>query len=292
MSNYLLSFACIIVLAILSLANSGGRASTSNQGNTGAPGDEALANGDARTCQSCHATGDIQVSMLLEVLDADGASIAAYTPNEIYTARVTISSEAGPTPNGYGFQMVSLFNSDNNDVNGWLSEGHSDNVQIAGSTRTNRVYAEHRGVRNSNEFLVQWQAPEAGSGDLTFYAAGIGANANANRTGDGAVIPQTLTLAESTTSSISSLEKAGIELSVAPNPAKDILFINIGSPLSGKLNLRIFDTFGRLIVNEKQQLFEGNQIKRLSINHLHEGIYWLQIIHEGKSATRKVFVNH
>ena len=104
-------------LTFLSLSNSGGRAASQNWGNTGAPGDQTLGNGTSRTCQSCHATGDIQVTLDMEVLDIDNNPITAYTPNEIYTAKVKIIHANGPVPAGYGFQIVSLFDKDDSDSN-------------------------------------------------------------------------------------------------------------------------------------------------------------------------------
>ncbi|MFK7982886.1 MAG: hypothetical protein AB8G86_23095, partial [Saprospiraceae bacterium] len=115
----------LALLAIISLSNAGGRAGAANQGNTGAPGDQMSGN-NPRTCQSCHATGDIQVLLSLEVLDAENNPITTYTPNEVYTAKVRIDSAAGPAALGYGFQMVSLFDADDTDVDGWGITGHSD----------------------------------------------------------------------------------------------------------------------------------------------------------------------
>jgi len=206
--NLLYTIFALALLTTISLSNSGGRAEGANRGNTGAPGDEMIGN-NPRTCQNCHATGAIQVTMSLEVLDVANNPITAYVPNEIYTAKVRIESAAGPAPLGYGFQMVNLFDADNTGVNNWTETGHSENVQIETVSSTNRTYAEHKGISDSNEFLVQWQAPAAGKGAVSFYAIGSGVNRNGSTSGDGTALPQKLTLTESLTSSIADLSTIG-----------------------------------------------------------------------------------
>lgn len=265
----------LALFAIISLSNSGGRAGAANRGNTGAPGDE-MAGNNPRTCQSCHATGDIQVLLSLEVLDSDNHPITVYSPNEIYTAKVRIDSAAGPAALGYGFQMVSLFDADNTDVDGWAISGHSDNVQIEGSTTNNRVYAEHKGVSDSNEFLVQWQAPEAGSGDLTFYAVGNGVNRNGATSGDGATLPVKLTLTENIVSSIADLNTVGIGLQVAPNPVTDYLTLTIESQKEEVLTTKIINATGQVFHQQTIQLSVGKQIIPIDLSQLPAGIYFLQ----------------
>ena len=79
-----------------------------------------------------------------------------------------MSNSAG-TPDGYGFSMICLDANDNN-YNGWANA--SSNAQL--STSAGRNYVEHDGISSSNEFTVDWTAPSASTGDVTFY---VGANA-------------------------------------------------------------------------------------------------------------------
>ncbi len=274
-------------ITIISLSNSGGRAGSSNRGNTGAPGDEMIGN-NPRTCQSCHATGDIQVLLSLEILDTDNNPITAYTPNEVYTAKVRIDSAAGPAALGYGFQMVSLFDTDNSDVNGWAATGHSENVQIEESSNTNRVYAEHKGVSDSNEFLVQWQAPAAGNGDISFYAVGNGVNRNGSTSGDGAALPQKLTLAESIVSSIADLSTIGVDLQIAPNPVTDQLYITVISQEQRIMATKIVNATGQIVHQQTFQSTTGKQIIPIDLSQLATGIYFLQTTSEKVINTQKI----
>ena len=192
-------------------------------------------------------------------------------PNEMYTVRVSIDSAAGPAANGYGFQMVNLFDVDNSDVNGWTESGHSDNVQITPTTNTNRVYAEHRGVSEVNEFFVQWQAPEVGGGDVSFYAAGIGANLNGANSGDGAVIPLQVTLTEGIVSGIIDLSSIGIGIEVAPNPVKDQLSLMIQSEQQSVVNVQLINATGQVFYQQELNLRQGEQWEQIDLRELVKG---------------------
>ena len=278
----------LAALAFLFLNSSGGRAASQNWGNTGAPGDEMLDN-NPRTCQNCHATGNIQVSLDLQVLDANDETVEAYTPNETYTVKVSLNHINGPMPAAYGFQLVSLFDTDNSDVNGWTTSGHSDNVQIATASNTGRVYAEHNNPSNSNEFLVKWTAPESGKGAITFYSCGNGVNGNGASSGDGAATPKTLTLSENVVSAIrDNLATAGIIIQVLPNPVKEKLFLNINSRVAETIFLKIISLDGRVLHSDSKRIIQGKQRESLILNDLESGIYLLEIATSSQVTTKKL----
>lgn len=276
-------------LAVLFLSNSSGRAAGQNWGNTGAPGDQTLGNGTPRTCQSCHATGDIQVTLDIEVLDASDNPITTYTPNEVYTAKVKINHVSGPMPQGYGFQIISLFDKDTTDVKGWTETGHSNNVQIATASNTSRIYAEHDGTSDSNEFLIKWQAPDAGNGEITFYAAGSGVNRNGSTGGDGAATPQKLTLTESgTATSIQDLSTIGLGYTIAPNPISDQFFLKLNSENNKEIDIKIVTTQGQIIYENSANLNQGLNDISINTSDFATGIYLLQIASEGAIGTKKL----
>ncbi len=285
--NLLFTVFSLALLTIITLSNSAGRAAGANQGNTGAPGDQMIGN-NPRTCQSCHATGDIQVVMSLEVLDVDNNPITAYTPEEVYTVKVSIDSAAGPAANGYGFQMVNLFDEDNADVNGWTESGHSDNVKLAASSNTNRVYAEQNGTSDVKDFLVQWQAPAAGKGDVSFYSAGIGVNRNGSTSGDGAATPIKVTLPESLVSQIEDLSSVGIGIEVAPNPVKDQLFLKVQSERKSLVTMQLINATGQVFYQQQMNLIQGQQFENIDLSQLAKGVYFLQIANGKAVSTQKI----
>lgn len=64
---------------------------------------------------------------------------------------------------------------------------------------------------------------------------------------------------------------------IYPNPATDVLFVNIGKNLSGKLSLSIFDEQGRLIQTQTLNKTEETSNQILNIKTLQPGFYVLQI---------------
>jgi hypothetical protein len=101
-NNILLTFFCIALLTCLFMGNSGGRATDARRGNTGAPGDEA------QTCAGCHNSGDYQVTMKIELFDANNILVDAYEPEKTYLAKATILASGANVPKAYGVQMLSL----------------------------------------------------------------------------------------------------------------------------------------------------------------------------------------
>ena len=155
--------------SFLFLNNSGGRATTASEGNTGAPNDNGNNN---RTCQNCHNNGSFAVTPTIEITDANGIAVTTdYIPGETYNVRMTVTSTDMPA--GFGFQIVALNAAsgvDGDPVNTWNIPTGSTNTQIA-TIANGRQYAEHNSASSTNEFLLEWTAP-AGGGDVTFYYAG------------------------------------------------------------------------------------------------------------------------
>lgn len=268
-----------VVVVLLLQAHSDGRA-TRNRDNTGAPGGQMGGNGMI-TCSNCHTNGGFDIGLNLELVDSDNNVITEYLPNEIYTARMTINTLSGAAPSGYGFQMVSLIDSDNSDVNGWDDSEISSNVQLIFANSTGRVYAEHNDLSASNEFTARWVAPEANSGPVSFYVAGIGANSNAGSTGDVAPTPIRVTFAESGSTSTTSVSPE-VDIEVFPNPTSQ--YLNVVGDTKNRI-LEIYNQ-GHLVKSHRL----NNQNERLDLAQLVVGIYFVVIrdLDQGPIVTKKV----
>ncbi|WP_321470352.1 TIGR03118 family protein [uncultured Paludibaculum sp.] len=156
---------------------------------TGAPGDNPLA------CTQCH-TG---------TLNSFGGSVRVvypggtqYTPGKTYRLKVEIRD---PEQQRWGFELSARLTSD-------LTNGQAgDLTSVDGNTRVlcdgsaagtpkpcspdkPVQFAEHvaagtrPGTPNGVDFELDWTAPAAGSGAVTFYVAGNAANNNGNNQGD------------------------------------------------------------------------------------------------------------
>ena len=176
---YLIFFTLLV--SVIFMSNKNGRAASQNAGNTGAPGDQSNANGSPRTCNYCHSGSTLTATMNIAVIDSTGAAVTQYVPGRQYTERVTINS-SGAAFNGYGFQTIALKDAGNTDLDGFSDPG-GNNYKIS-SISNGRTYAEHDNVSTSNVFEVKWTAPPAGTGPITFYAAGNGVNKNGLSSGD------------------------------------------------------------------------------------------------------------
>jgi len=82
-------------------------------------------------------------------------------------------------------------------------------------------------------------------------------------------------------STIGIVESENQELNVFPNPANDLLYINL--PSSSK-QISIVDIYGKLIYSEPA-LFESHELK---ISSLATGTYWLKVdLTNGRTALKR-----
>jgi hypothetical protein len=282
-------------LAVLS--NSGGRASTAGQGNTGAPGDQSLG-GQPLTCasSSCHGIGSptgLQAGLTIDLFDLDGNPVGSdgYMAGQMYEARVSVEVLSG-SPSGYGFQLVCL--NGETGQNAGSAGTWSDpaaNVKIAGAN--GRSYAEHNGVSNSNVFSVMWTAPVQNAETVSFYACGNAVNNNGNSGGDAGACA-TLEVSRNTTTSV--IRPADIESSLAvfPNPVSHQATLSITVRESGTYALSLFSTQGTNVKTDILELKSGENQLNVSVDNQDAGVwYWhLRNLSEGNiSVTRMVVVD-
>lgn len=263
----------VALLAFFQLSNSAGRAAGPGRGNTGAPGDETLTNGNPRTCVTCHASSaTTQVSLSMVVKDANGDPISGYSPGDTYDVELTVNLDAG-TASAYGFQMLSLIDASEASTDSWSDPG--SNTQIA-TASNGRDYAEHAGPSNTNVFNVKWTAPLPGAGPITFYAAGNAVNENGTTSGDGANLTN-MSLAEGFTLSTDDIA-AGLESArIVPNPVKDQLNIELGLTQTDRYTFTLFQTDGREIWTAQESLQSGDALYNRSVTELDAGLYYIQI---------------
>jgi hypothetical protein len=255
----------IFFSSLFFLANSGGRADSANAGNTGAPGDQ-ISGGSPVTCQFCHNSAAIQVTLSISLLDLEGNVVSDYIPGETYKVRVMINPAVG-NPGGYGFQLIPIRDSNNSDIKGL--QNPASNVKISTVNSTGRTYAEHNGVSNSGTFEVEWVAPEAGTGSVTFYSAGNGVNRNGNSVGDGGA-NSSLKIEEGAPSSANNLPKKA-KILLSPNPVIDFASIALPEEISVQ-TLSIIHQNGSLVLT--QAVNNSSRID-LNLSNLSPGTYIL-----------------
>jgi Secretion system C-terminal sorting domain/Reeler domain len=278
----------IYTLALLSsviffMSNSGGYGESNGEGITGAPGDQFLANGDAKTCQFCHNSGTFNPSATIAVFDEAGSNaVTKYEAGKIYTVRFTINAGSG-APSGYGFQMIDIRKSNNANVKGFVA------TQAAGiklTTLSGRIYAEHSTKSTAKTIDIKWKAPSPSVGTVTFYAVGNAVDGKGSTGGDNGTASVKVDLAD-LTSSVNELA-VQIEMSVSPNPSAEMVNLSLTSQSAKNIQIQMTDIGGRTVMSEKWQIQAGENFKQLNINHLVKGAYMVQIIENQNVVSKKI----
>jgi Secretion system C-terminal sorting domain len=278
----------IYTLALLSsatffMSNSGGYGESNGEGITGAPGDQFLASGDAKTCQFCHNGGTFNPSATIAVFDEAGTNaVTKYEAGKTYTIRFTVNAGNG-APSGYGFQMIDIRKSNNANVKGFVA---TQATGIKLTTLSGRVYAEQSSRRTTKTFDVKWKAPSPSVGTVTFYAVGNAVNGNSSTGGDNGTSSVKVDLAD-LTSSVNELA-VQVEMSVAPNPSAEMINLSLMSKSAKNIQIQMTDISGRTVMSEKWQIQAGENFKQLNINHLLKGAYMIQVIENQNVVSKKI----
>ena len=283
-SRYLTFLFCGLLGTTLWLSNSAGRATVTQSGSTGAP-NEDLINGVPRTCGGCHAGGNFQITLALEVLDSKGTAVTKYSPGSTYTVKATVNSAAATKPKAYGCEIVCLNGSDA-DVNGWVNGSNSANTKIATGAKTKRTYLEQTAASTSNQFSCNWKAPAVSTGKITFYAACNGNNQNGGSGGDNGA-STTLALSEGLVGTID-LEATVGTITILKNLIQDELTMNINAAQTGVYRILMIDMNGKMVSQSTENLTQGAQIVTRSTTDLPVGTYILCVQNSLGSITRKV----
>ncbi len=166
------------------MANSGGRATISSAGNTGAPCEDGL------ICRSCHLGGAFgPTTEEFKLLDpSSGIEVMSYAPGRRYNAEITVSTNIPGGASAYGFQATALDNEFKN-AGYWTNPSNAvqigtADIQCNDEASETRTYIEHTGAVPIRTFRVDWQAPSCDIGDISFYYIGNAVNRNSSTSGD------------------------------------------------------------------------------------------------------------
>ena len=162
------------VLVLLFVASAGSAFAFSfgpPEGLTGAPNE-----GNCTQCHVGNALNDSDDSLMLTIPET-------YQPNEVYTIVVNLA-HAGQSR--WGFEMTAL---DGNGARaGSFEVSDAANTQL--KEKDSKQYIMHtsagsaQGTNDENQWTVEWTAPDADIGPITFYAAGNAANGDFTASGD------------------------------------------------------------------------------------------------------------
>lgn len=201
---------------------------------TGAPGET--------NCTACHSTFPVNSGN-------GGVSVSgvpgSWTPGADYDLTVLVEDDVAMR---WGYEFTIL--DEGGSSVGTLTDLDADS-QISSSG--NRTYAKHTssgtrpGTGVSATWTVRWTAPEAGTGDVTFYAAGNGANFNGANSGD-RIYTTSVTWSEESVASVGAPLLADARLGANyPNPFNPRTSIDFELARGMEIRLAVYALDGSLV---------------------------------------------
>lgn len=264
--KYLYFLLAIAFAAANVMSFSSGPARSGNLDRTGSP----LAGNNGNFCSDCHGGGNFDPSVSIELLDGDTPQ-SAYVAGQTYTLRISVAAGAG-MPNGYGFQSV-ILDENNQSVGTYGTPPTGTGVQgLSG-----RNYFEHRSRRTENMWEIEWTAPDAGTGTLNIYAAGLAANSNGANTGDSPA-KSSLELTEETgPTSTADLFADQLDVTVLGNPVQDNLQLMLQSEKTFEGTFQLIAASGKSVFVRNATVGQGQQYLAFDITDAAPGLYYMRI---------------
>lgn len=259
---------------------------TSNNGKqcyTGSPGENA--------CNNCHNSN---------ALNSGGGSVSilspdmtnwSYIPGTTYTINVKVK-KAGVGKFGFGFEALLPSGANG----GLIQTTGSSNAKtlagtILGNSRTNAVHKQpnHFG-QDSLTFSFNWTAPAAGTGNITFYAAGNATNSANNSSGD--FIYTTNQLVTEATNVNMAAMLTDKKVTIFPNPGAKFISINLPESTANiETQFKIFDVSG-VLVHQQNMQNDGNMNHfSVDLGFLDDGVYFVQLQNANWEHSQKLMIS-
>ena len=230
--------------------------SISNAG--GSPGGKTDSPSDGASCTGCHYAGAGTGAIITTNIPANG-----YTPNQVYTITANINHSG---INKFGFEITAEKNSGNTKTGSFLVTNSAE-MKFANNNTAITHKSGGTSGNGSRTWEMDWEAPSAGNGDITFYGAFIAANGNGQNTGDN-YHSTNLTINEAAVNSV--IDLSGVN---------DFTFNTITKNIESNSNVSIYDISGKLVLSTNEKL--------TTISHLNKGVYILK----SESKIQKIVLN-
>lgn len=232
------------------------------------------------SCNNCHAQGtNYGVQAVIELFESGTSNLVTeYVPGTAYDVKMSASTTTNPA--GFGFQMTAIRN-DNLESAGQFSLPMNAARIIA---LNNRIYVEHtqRLANSVKTYATKWQAPQIGTGTVTFYGNVLAVNGNGGTNGD-MTAKATLVLREKSLTPTERETSADVfALQVFPNPVAANVQILSVRPVA----LRVFDLNGRQVFASTQ-----TQLAEINTQNWPRGYYLIRA-EDGLHTTIKPFIKN
>ena len=234
---------------------------------SGSPGGRTGSTTDINTCgvSGCHGT---QTPVAADLISSN-IPLNGYDGDSTYIITISPSQDG---INKYGFELVAE-DADGNIVGAF--EGNTEVTAFSSNRRATHKSTSNSGT-NGKTWTVNWKAPSAGTGPITFYCASLFANGNGNNSGDSVRIDE-LEVQENGLVGLSEISK--LDLLIYPNPTTDFVNIEGGKELFHTMKL----------INAQGEIVLAEDFKEvLSLKSFAPGLYILKLESEEFSKSYKI----
>ncbi len=279
-----------LVAALLALA--GGimltSASTSNDDLDGKAGASGAPNEVTCATTDCHNTYALNSGTGSITISSPNLTNWTYVPGATYTISVTV---AQTSINLFGLCFEAL--KPNGDNAGTLHAGTGTQIknktvggfQLHAITHNNNTGAS----ANSHTFTFTWDAPTTDIGDITFYVAGLAANANGNEIGDR--VYSTSQVVTSGSVGLDEIMANNHSIVVFPNPTSSLLQFDPNSISSLVDEAIVLDGEGKEVSRLSKNNWNINgSTSSISVEHLPAGAYTLCFTAKGRVVSNSNFL--
>ncbi len=254
MKRYLLIIPITIALAIFFYPT------TSNSNSTGSPGGRTGSPTDGTSCTGCHYAGLGTGAEITTNIPPTG-----YIPSQVYTITANIQGNNDQ----YGFEITAEEANFGSAKKGTFFITNATETKL---TNNNKAVTHKLGGTlgtGMKSWSMDWEAPNSGTGSVTFYGAFMEGNMNGGNSGD-TYHSATITVNEGIVNAINDLSEKN-----------DFIF----NPFTKKIesidnsNLSVYSLAGKLILSSNK--------KFTSLENLSKGTY----IIKSKNNTQRIVLN-
>lgn len=251
--------------------------SPNNGGNTGSPLD-----GTSCAKSGCHSDQNAIQNSSEVSINTDIPS-SGYIPGQTYTITAEILAVGN---NKFGFELTA----ENDASNSKVGDFSVTNTETQFTNDSNAVTHTSSGS-GSKTWQMDWQAPSAGTGDVTFYASFNVANNNLNSSGDTIHLTNTTISEDTSSTAIPSAHMMDRSVSVHPVPANERITIRGMTDELGKGKVLLRDLKGRVVQELGELERDPSSERSFSLDaDLSSGTYLMEIHGQESRELRKILI--
>ncbi len=235
---------------------------------SGAPAGRTGSPGDGSNCTACH-SGTPQTASPDVTISSD-IPASGYIPGNTYTISVEGVQQ---NVSKFGFEITAEDNT-NTKAGTWATINAETQIKSTDWVTHTLSGTSGNGFKT---WTINWTAPAAGTGDVTFYAAVNATNSSGTNAGD-LILLNNVTVSEDVSASVN--EKSVKKVKFYPVPAKDYIWITDGTIRQATL----YALDGRPVLQQ-------SNVKAVNVSAVANGVYFLTVKTRLGTVTQKVIVN-